>query len=80
MEPVVCPSCGSRYNPETRELVEDTKLRERIRQLESDAQILRSGSEELTAQLSAANEKIAALSAPPQGPEPQTETGREKRV
>jgi hypothetical protein len=71
VEPIVCPSCGSRYNPETRELVEDTQLRERIRQLEADAQILRTGSEELTRQLTVANQKIQTLeSAPPPEPAP----------
>jgi hypothetical protein len=70
MEPIVCSSCESRYNPETRELVQDTQLRERISRLEADAVILRGGSEELTRQLAAANEKIATLSIPAPAPEP----------
>jgi hypothetical protein len=78
MDPIVCPSCGSKYNPETRELVEDTRLRERIRQLEADAAILRSGSEALTAQLAEANEKILVLSAPPNGPDPEPAPVRKK--
>jgi hypothetical protein len=31
---VTCPSCGSQYNAESCELVQDTKLREKIRDLE----------------------------------------------
>lgn len=69
--PIACPSCGSRYNPETRELVEDTKLREKIAQLDTELSTLReanaqlvAGNSQLSGELATANEKIATLSQP----------------
>jgi hypothetical protein len=41
MEPITCPSCGSKYNPETHELVEDTRLPARITELEDQNRSLR---------------------------------------
>jgi hypothetical protein len=35
---VKCPSCGSEYRPATRELVADTNLAGRIRELEADVE------------------------------------------
>ena len=51
MEPVTCPSCGSKYNPETRELVEDTGLQARIRELEVASEIVRNASADLRTEL-----------------------------
>lgn len=64
MDPVTCPSCGSKYNPETRELVEDTGLQVRIRELEADAQTLRDASEDLRAKLTDAEARLAIFNAP----------------
>jgi septal ring factor EnvC (AmiA/AmiB activator) len=38
---VTCPSCRSEYNPETRELVKDTQLQARIRELEKEIETWR---------------------------------------
>ena len=63
MEPVICPSCGSKYNPETRELVEDTKLRERIRALEAENEQWRTATAEAQAEVSSATAKLTAAEA-----------------
>lgn len=69
--PVACPSCGSKYNPATRELVDDTKLREKIAALESDLLTLRGANAGITRELEAANAKIVELSTPPVPPNPE---------
>src|ERR1700682_2714292 len=51
VDPVTCPSCGSKYNPETRELVEDTGLQARIRELEVASEIVRNASADLRTEL-----------------------------
>jgi hypothetical protein len=48
---VTCPSCGSEYNPGTRELVVDTQLQARIRELEAQSEILRTNGKNLRAEL-----------------------------
>ena len=70
MDPVTCPSCGSQYNPETRELVQDTGLQARIREMEGEAEILRENSAALRTQLDAAEARLAIFDAPkPKAPD-----------
>ena len=76
--PVKCPSCGSMYNGETRELVSDTKLSEKISQLETELTTLRGANAGLVRELEAANAKITELSAPAPAPEPEPEPRRKR--
>jgi hypothetical protein len=62
MDPVTCPSCGSQYNPETRELVQDTGLQARIRELEAGAETLRENSAALQTKLDDAEVRLAMFS------------------
>jgi hypothetical protein len=70
VDPVTCPSCGSEYNPETRELVRDTGLQARIRELEGEAETLRNASVDLQRTLDQANARLAIFDAPkPKAPD-----------
>jgi hypothetical protein len=64
VEPIICPSCGSKYNSETHELVEDTKLKERIAQLETEADVLRRAAADLRFKLETAQARLDVFDAP----------------
>jgi hypothetical protein len=63
VDPVTCPSCGSQYNPETHELVHDTKLKTRIAELEAEKKILYDTSTTLQADLQAAQTSLGTANA-----------------
>jgi hypothetical protein len=79
MEAVTCPSCGSKYNTETRELVEDTKLSEKVAELQGQLQTLRTVNKTLSEDLTEANGKIAELTAAPPTPPTPPPSDRAKK-
>lgn len=74
---VVCPSCGSRYNPETRELEEDTQLPERIAELETELRTLREANAQLVEKNVGLDAELALARQTPPAPAPEP---REKKA